>query len=89
VLTADPGEPLDTLHDETDSKQEEVYIVVTGRAIVTLDGVEHDVGPGTIVSAAPSVTRAIRASEADTRIVCIGALAGTGEEGFGAFVVPA
>jgi uncharacterized cupin superfamily protein len=89
VLTADPGEPLDTLHDETDSNQEEVYVVVTGRAIFTLDGVEHEVGPGTLVSAAPSTVRSLRAADADTRVVCIGAKPGTGEEGFGAFIVPA
>jgi uncharacterized cupin superfamily protein len=90
AFTADIGERLDTGHDETESQQEELYIVVSGNAIVTVDGVEHVATPGTLVSVPdPATMRSIRVLESGTRIVCIGAQSGTGSEGFGDWIVPA
>jgi uncharacterized cupin superfamily protein len=90
AYTADIGERLDAGHDETESMQEELYIVVSGNAIVTVDGVEHVATPGTLISAPdPATMRSIRVLESGTRIVCIGAKAGTGSEGYGDWIVPA
>lgn len=90
ALVADLGERTDTGHDESESGQQELYIVVTGSAVITLDGVEHVAKPGTLVSAPdPRSLRSIRVLEHGTRILCLGALPGAGDEGFGEWVVPA
>jgi hypothetical protein len=76
-------------HDESGSKQQELYIVVSGRAVITVGGEEHEAGVGTLVSATdPAALRSIRALEDGTRVICIGAAPGTGEEGFGSWIVP-
>ena len=65
----DPGEAIDTAHDETDSGQHEVYIVVAGRIEFTLGDEIHDAGPGTIVAAPdPAVPRGFRPLEPGTRV---------------------
>jgi uncharacterized cupin superfamily protein len=90
AFVADIGEKEDEGHDESESGQEELYIVVAGSAVITVDGVEHVAKPGTLVSAPdPSVTRSIRVLESGTRILCLGALPGKGDEGYGEWVVPA
>jgi uncharacterized cupin superfamily protein len=89
AFVADLDERTDTGHDESDSGQQELYIVVTGAAVITVDGVEHVARPGTLVSAPdPATTRSIRVLERGTRIVCLGSLPGTGDEGFGDWIVP-
>jgi uncharacterized cupin superfamily protein len=89
AFTADIGDAIDTEHDETESQQQELYIVVTGSAVVTVNGVEHVANPGTLISAPdPATVRSIRVLESGTRILCIGARPGTGSEGFGDWVVP-
>jgi uncharacterized cupin superfamily protein len=88
AFNTDPGED-DSAHDETGSGQQELYIVVAGRALITVGGEEHEAGVGTLVSATdPAAVRSIRALEAGTRVVCIGAAPGTGEEGYGSWIVP-
>jgi uncharacterized cupin superfamily protein len=90
AFNADAGEAVDTTHDESESSQQELYVVVAGRAVVTIDGVEHEAAAGTIVSVPdPATVRALRALEDGTRVVCIGASPGTGDEGYGDWIVPA
>jgi mannose-6-phosphate isomerase-like protein (cupin superfamily) len=82
-------EDTDSAHDETESQQQELYIVVSGRALITVGGEQQEAGVGTLVSAPdPSAVRSFRALEDGTRIVCIGAAPGTGEEGYGSWIVP-
>jgi uncharacterized cupin superfamily protein len=89
AFVADLGERTDAGHDETESGQQELFIVVAGAAVITVDGVEHVARPGTLVSAPdPSTSRSIRVLERGTRLVCLGALPGTGGEGFGDWIVP-
>jgi uncharacterized cupin superfamily protein len=89
AYVADLNESADTAHDESESGQQELYIVVAGAAVITVDGVEHVARPGTLVSAPdPSTSRSIRVLERGTRLVCLGALPGTGGEGFGDWIVP-
>jgi mannose-6-phosphate isomerase-like protein (cupin superfamily) len=90
AFNVDTDEDTDSAHDETASQQEELYIVVAGRAVITIGGVEHEAGVGTLVSATdPAAIRSFRALVDGTRIVCIGATPGTGDEGYGSWVVPA
>jgi uncharacterized cupin superfamily protein len=83
AFTADVGERIESGHDETESGQEELYVVLAGSAVVTVDGVEHVATPGTLISAPnPATMRSLRVLESGTRILCIGAAPGTGDEGY-------
>jgi hypothetical protein len=89
AYNADAGDDVDITHDEATSNQQEVYIVVAGRAGLTIDGVEHEATLGTVMSVPdPSTVRSLRALEDGTRVICIGAPPGTGNEEYGSFVVP-
>ncbi len=69
----DPGTELVAVHDERESGQEEVYVVVRGAARFTLNGSEH-LAPAVSVVAIPdpAVTRAAIATEDDTIVLAIG-----------------
>ena len=89
AFTVDTDEDVDTTHDESESKQQELYVVIAGRAALTIDGVEHEAAAGTLVSVPdPATMRSMRALEDGTRILCIGSAAGTGDEGYGGWIVP-
>jgi uncharacterized cupin superfamily protein len=60
-------------HDERESAQEEVYVVVRGTARFTLNGAEHEAPAVSVVAVPdPSVTRAAVATEAGTVVLAIG-----------------
>jgi hypothetical protein len=61
-------------HDEASHGRghEELYVVMTGRARFTLDGAEHDAGPGTLVLVRPGVHREAVATEPDTLVLAVG-----------------
>jgi uncharacterized cupin superfamily protein len=89
AFNVDAGEDVDLTHDESESKQQELYVVVAGRAGLTIDGVEHEATVGTLMSVPdPATMRSLRALEDGTRILCIGSTAGTGDEGYGDWIVP-
>jgi mannose-6-phosphate isomerase-like protein (cupin superfamily) len=89
AFNVDTDEDTTSAHDEVSSGQEELYIVVAGRAVITVGGTSYEAGVGTIVSATvPTEIRSFRALEDGTRIVCIGAAPGTGDEGYGDWIVP-
>ena len=73
-VAVEPGvivEEHDELHG--DGGQEELYVVVAGRATFTLDGEEHDAPTGTLVFVRdPAVKRAAVAHEAGTTLLCVG-----------------
>ncbi len=74
AVVCDPDEPLGIDHDETETGQQEAYIVVAGRARFTIGEDQVDAVPGEVVSVSdPSVTRGFTALEPGTRIVCVGA----------------
>lgn len=90
AMVCDPGEAIDTAHDESDSGQQEIYVVVAGRAEFTLGGDVSEAGPGTIVAAPdPSAPRSFRPLEPGTRVVCIGAAPADGAPGFGEWIAEA
>jgi hypothetical protein len=78
AIVCDPGEEFDIEHDETDSGQQEVYVVVAGRATFTIGDEQLEAGPD------PAAVRSYGALEPGTRIVCIG---GAGADpGYGTWI---
>ena len=51
AIVCDPGEEFDIEHDESESGQQEVYIVVAGRAAFEIGDETVEAGPGDVVSA--------------------------------------
>ena len=75
----DAGIVLVAEHDETESGQEELYVVVSGAARFTLDGVAHDAPAVTFVAVPdPAVVRGAVAAEDGTLVLAVGAPAGSG-----------
>jgi quercetin dioxygenase-like cupin family protein len=76
------GERLINEHEE-DPGNEELYIVIRGRATFELDGERREAGEGTFVFAAPNVKRTAFAEEAGTTVVAVGGTAGKAYEPVG------
>ena len=89
AVALEPDEPADIEHTEEDSRHQEAYVVVTGRAAFRLGDVEVEAGPGDVVAAPdPEEIRGYRALEPGTRIVCLGAGPGAEWE-YGAWIARA
>lgn len=74
VLEAGPDEGVVSSHDESETAQQELYVVVAGRARITVGDESIDAGPGTAVGVGdPALTRSYEALEPGTRVLCIGA----------------
>jgi mannose-6-phosphate isomerase-like protein (cupin superfamily) len=54
-----PGDSL-TEHDETDRDQEEVFVVISGDAVVIIEDEEHEAPAGTFVRVDPDLRRNVR-----------------------------
>ena len=90
AVVCEPGEELGIEHDETETGQQEAYIVVTGRAAFTVGDQRIEAGPGTVVAAPdPAVTRGFEALEPNTRIVCVGAAPAAESQPFGEWITDA
>lgn len=76
------GDRLINEHEE-DEGNEELYVVIRGRATFELDGERREAGEGTLVFAAPSVKRTAFAEEAGTTILAVGATAGQAYDAVG------
>jgi quercetin dioxygenase-like cupin family protein len=63
-------------HDEADSGQEEIYVVVEGRGVLRIAGTELELVPGRYVRVAPGVTRQPVAGPDGLSWVAIGAVPG-------------
>ncbi len=73
AIVCDPDEPFTIDHDESETGQEEAYIVVAGRALFNIGEETVEAGAGEIVAVTdPSVNRGYKALEPGTRIVCVG-----------------
>jgi tetratricopeptide (TPR) repeat protein len=74
------GEEVVEAHDELGGGaggHEELYVVLSGHAVFTLDGAEQDAPAGTLVFCKdPSVQRSAIAREAGTTVLAIGGAAG-------------
>jgi len=73
----DAGDRIINEHDEDEADgNEELYVVLEGRATFELDGEQVDAPAGTLVFAKPGVKRTAFAEEAGTTILAVGAVRG-------------
>lgn len=72
AVTKPKGEWLTPVHDEVKEKQDELFVVLEGRAEFHLDGSKVKAGPGSLVSAKPSVKRGALSLKTPTTILIIG-----------------
>jgi tetratricopeptide (TPR) repeat protein len=80
----DAGDRIINEHDEGEENgEEELYVVLTGRATFELDGKKVDAPEGTLVFAEPGVKRTAFAEEAGTTILAFGGQSGRAYEAFG------
>ena len=77
---AHKGELLVVPHDELDEgeQQEELYLVVEGRARFVCDGERVELGPGELLYARPGVRREAVALETPTMLFMVGGRPGQG-----------
>jgi uncharacterized cupin superfamily protein len=74
---ADAGRELIVPHTETAyGGQEELYVIVRGRARFRCDGEQVDLGPGEVLHVSPDVSREAEALEDGTLVLCIGGTPG-------------
>ena len=77
AYTADAGERLIEAHDESGSGQEEMYILVSGRATFDVDGRAVEVDAGSVIFYSdPGSRRGAIAEEDGTLAVAVGGRAG-------------
>jgi mannose-6-phosphate isomerase-like protein (cupin superfamily) len=72
---ADAGEAVIGEHTEPDG-QEELYVVLAGRVLFTVDGQEFAADEGTCVSVRPSARRSARADADGAVVLAVGATVG-------------
>jgi hypothetical protein len=77
------GDRILNEHDEADDGQEELYLVLDGRAAFELDGERLDAPAGTLVFARPGVKRTAFAEEPGTSILVLGGVPGKAYEPVG------
>jgi tetratricopeptide (TPR) repeat protein len=77
------GDRIINEHDESDDGNEELYLVLRGRAVFELDGKRVDAPAGTLVFARPSVKRTAFAEEPETAIIALGGTPGEAYEPYG------
>ena len=77
------GDRLINEHDESDDGNEELYLVLRGRAAFELDGERIDAPAGSLVFAHPDVKRTAFAEEPGTTILAIGGVPGQAYEPHG------
>ncbi|HEY0389422.1 MAG TPA: cupin domain-containing protein [Gaiellales bacterium] len=74
---ADAGRELVVPHTETEyDEQEELYVVVRGRARFTCDGETVELGPGGLLFVEHAVPREAVAVEDGTLVLCVGGTPG-------------
>ena len=78
------GDRIINEHEEGESdSDEELYLVIQGRAVFELDGERQDAPAGTLVFVRPAVRRTALAEEPGTTIVSVGATPGKPYEAVG------
>jgi hypothetical protein len=63
-------------HDQTHDDQEEVYTVLTGRVILKVGGVEHELEPGVFARVGATEKRKLITGDEPARIIAMGATPG-------------
>jgi mannose-6-phosphate isomerase-like protein (cupin superfamily) len=67
-----------SLHDESASGQEELYLVLAGDGTLHVEGHDVKLRPGGCVMVTPGTMRQVRAGDAGLTYVCVGATPGRG-----------
>jgi tetratricopeptide (TPR) repeat protein len=76
-IAGEAGARIINEHDESEpDSQEELYLVLRGRASFEIDGEQFDAPAGTFVFARPGVKRAASAEEPGTTIIAVGGVPG-------------
>jgi hypothetical protein len=87
VVEAGPDDEFDITHDETESGQQELYVVISGRARFTVGDESIEAGPGTAIGVAdPALQRGYEVLEPGTRVLCVGAEPAGGEARWGYWI---
>jgi quercetin dioxygenase-like cupin family protein len=60
-------------HDEAGTTHEEVYVVLEGTGVLTIDGQDVELRPGRYVRVAPQVSRRVTAGDEGLVFIAIGA----------------
>ena len=76
VLRMPPGYDGYPEHDETESRQEEVYVLVRGSARLVADGQEHELTPLAFAHVPPGVRRKWLAGDEGATILAVGGVPG-------------
>jgi mannose-6-phosphate isomerase-like protein (cupin superfamily) len=63
-------------HDHSEDGQEEVYVTLSGRGEIEIDGETHVLEPETVVMVGPGVKRKIRTGDEPLRLLAIGGIPG-------------
>jgi mannose-6-phosphate isomerase-like protein (cupin superfamily) len=63
-------------HDHSEDGQEEVYIALSGRAEIEIDGETHELEPETMAMVGPGVKRKVSTGEEGIRMLVIGGIPG-------------
>jgi mannose-6-phosphate isomerase-like protein (cupin superfamily) len=63
-------------HDHSNDGQEEVYMVLHGKAEIEVDGDTHQLEPETMVRVGPGITRRLRTGSEGARVLALGGCAG-------------
>lgn len=69
-----------SLHDEAQTGQEEVYLVLEGSGTMHVDGEQVELRPGGYVFVPPGTERQLRAGDGGLSYLCVGAPPGRGYE---------
>jgi uncharacterized cupin superfamily protein len=78
---------LESAHDEVESAQEELFVVISGRARFTVGHETIEAGPGMAIGIGdPALTRGYQALEPGTRVLCIGARPAAAETNWGYWI---
>lgn len=72
VIKCDPGW-TGKKHEHAADDHEEVYLLLDGAAIVTVDGEDIELTPGDAIRIAPEATRQIQNGDTESTVVVVGA----------------
>lgn len=74
VVEAGADDLLESAHDESESAQQELFVVISGRARFVVGDETFEAGPGTAIGVGdPALKRGYQALEQGTRVLCVGA----------------
>jgi mannose-6-phosphate isomerase-like protein (cupin superfamily) len=80
VLNFPPNADQHPEHDHAEEGQEEVYVVMSGRGRIVIDGEPFDLVPGVCVRVAPGPRRKITTGDEPMRLLALGGYPGKAYE---------